>query len=73
MYTHSTVVYKIHQFSSYALKNRIYFELHDRQGDDAAFYKVLNSLSVHRDAGVYRSAQDTRRESKPSTTKMFHD
>lgn len=75
MYTHTIVVYKIHEFSSYALKNRIYFELHVRhEGDNAPFHKVLTSRrAVHKDAGTSRSTQDTWRESRPSTTKMFHD
>lgn len=53
MYIHTKVVYKIHEFSSYALKNRIYFELRVKhKGDNAPFHKVLNApLSIHRDAG----------------------
>lgn len=61
MYSHTKVVYKIHEFSSYALKNRIYLELHVRhKGDNTPFHKVLNALlSIHRDAGMSRSTQDT--------------
>lgn len=52
MYIHTKVVYKIHEYSSYAHENRIYFKLHVRhKGDNASFNKVLNALlSIHRDA-----------------------